>query len=78
MKLQLLLHSEQYAGSVLLGIYNSRGNAEMARDVYLKEDETNDPESLQIVEVSMNEKPDWNFTNPSLQEFYKNSLVSWK
>ena len=77
MKVHLLLHTEQYAGSVLLGIYNSQGNAEMARDVYLKEDDlTNDPESLQIVEVSMNEKPDWNFTNPSLQEYYKNSLVS--
>jgi len=74
MKVQLLLHSEQYAGTVLLGIYNSHGNAELARDVYLKEDETNDPESLQIVEVSMNEKPDWNFTNPSLQEYYENSL----
>lgn len=74
MKVHLLLHSEQYAGSVLLGIYNSQGNAEIARDVYLKEDETNDPESLQIVEVSMNKKADWTFTNPSLQEYYENSL----
>lgn len=74
MKLHLLLHHEQYEGETLLGIYDSQANAEMARKVYLKEDDLHDPETIRIEEVSMNKKADWNFTNPSLQEYYENSL----
>lgn len=74
MKVHLLLHSEQYEGETLLGIYDSKTNAEMARKVYLAEDDFHDPEAIRIEEVSINKKADWNFTDPSLQEYYENSL----
>lgn len=74
MKLHLLLHSEQYEGQTLLGIYDSLVKAEKAREVYLAEDDFHDPEAIHIEEVSLNDKADWNFTDPSLREYYENSL----
>lgn len=72
MKLHLLLHHEQYDGETLLGIYDSLNKAEKAREAYLAEDDFHDPETIRIEEVSINEKADWNFTDPSIQEYYKN------
>lgn len=75
MKLHLLLHSEQYDGETLLGIYDSFDKADQARNAYLAEDDFHDPELIHIVEVSMNDKADWNYTDPDLQAYYKEQLV---
>ena len=71
MKVYILQHSTSYDGNVILGIYNDKILAQDAlRDYASEEDNEGVKPFLEILEVSMNDKPDWNFTNPELRTFY--------
>jgi hypothetical protein len=72
MKLHLLLYSAPYEGENLLGIYDSAGKAEQALKDFIEEDGSFIEENYRIVEVSLNDTPDWNFTDPSLRSYYQN------
>jgi hypothetical protein len=68
MKVYILKYEADYDGQVLLGIYNDKQLAQEAlQDYASSEDNEGSEPFLEIVEVSMNDKPNWYFTNPELQ-----------
>lgn len=72
MKVYILQHTTSYDGNVILGIYGDKVLAQEALQDYVSQEDNGDTEPfLEIVEVSMNDKPNWHFTNPELQECYQ-------
>lgn len=72
MKLYTLIHREQYDGDTVLSIFDSRQKAEVALQAYLQDNNEDQEDSLEIVETTLNDKPDWDYMNPELQAYYTN------
>lgn len=72
MKIYTLIHREQYDGDTVLGIYDFKKTAQIALKIYLKDGNEDQEDSLEIVETTLNDKPDWNYMNPELQACYTN------
>ena len=72
MNVYILQHTTSYDGDTILGIYGDKVLAQEALRDYVSQEDNEDTEPfLKIVEVSMNDKPNWYFTNPELQEYYQ-------
>lgn len=72
MNVYILQHITSYDGNVILGIYGDKVLAQEALKDYMSQEDNEGSESfLEITQVSMNDKPNWHFTNPELQECYQ-------